>query len=68
MEKNKIDRINELYRLSTARTLTFEEKNEQLNLRREYLAEIKLRFRNTLENTTVVYPDGSSEKLKHKEK
>lgn len=41
MEKTKIDRINELGRLSKARELTEEEKAEQKLLREEYLAEFR---------------------------
>ena len=40
MEKIKIDRINELGRLSRERELTVEEKDEQKKLREEYLAEV----------------------------
>lgn len=38
MEKEKIDRINELGRLMKTRDLTEEEKREQELLRAEYLA------------------------------
>ncbi|MBQ7386942.1 MAG: DUF896 domain-containing protein [Clostridia bacterium] len=38
MEKSKIDRINELARISKTRELTSEEKDEQRALREEYLA------------------------------
>ena len=41
MEKQKIDRINELGRLSKERELTEEEKNEQKALREEYLKEVR---------------------------
>ncbi len=41
MEKIKVDRINELARISKARSLTEEEKAEQKNLREEYLAEVR---------------------------
>ena len=45
MEKKKIDRINELARLSKARELTEEEKAEQAALRAEYLAEFRAGLR-----------------------
>ena len=45
MEKVKIDRINELGRLSKIRTLTEDEKREQAALRAEYLAEFKAQLR-----------------------
>ena len=41
MEKAKIDRINELGRLSKERELTETEKAEQKALREEYLAEVR---------------------------
>ena len=41
MEKQKIDRINELGRLSKARELTEEERAEQKALREEYLQEVR---------------------------
>ena len=41
MEKKKIDRINELGRLSKERELTEAEKNEQKGLRDEYLKEVR---------------------------
>lgn len=37
MDKKKIDRINELARLSKQRELTDAEREEQATLRREYL-------------------------------
>lgn len=45
MEKYKIDRINELARLSKTRELTEAEKTEQSNLRNEYLAEVRAQLR-----------------------
>ena len=45
MEKIKIDRINELGRLSKQRELTEEEKMEQAALRSEYLAEVRRALR-----------------------
>ena len=41
MEKAKIDRINELGRLSKERELKETEKAEQKALREEYLAEVR---------------------------
>ena len=45
MDKIKIDKINELARLSKERELTAEEKAEQLALRQEYLAEFRRSLR-----------------------
>ena len=45
MEKVKVDRINELARISKTRPLTDEEKSEQKKLREEYLAEVRKAFK-----------------------
>jgi len=41
MEKIKVDRINELGRLSKTRPLTDEEREEQKALREEYIKEVR---------------------------
>ena len=64
MEKQKIERINFLARESKVRELTNDEKEEQLALRQEYLAEIRLSFGSTLEHTVIKRPDGTVERLK----
>lgn len=67
MEKQKIDRINELAKKSkTAEGLTEEEKTEQAALRAEYIAEFRASFTGQLENTVIQRPDGSKEHLKKK--
>ena len=45
MEKEKIDRINELGRLMKQRELTEAEKAEQTALRAEYMAEVRAALR-----------------------
>ena len=45
MEKIKIDRINELGRISKERALTEEEKKEQKALRDEYIAEVRAQLK-----------------------
>lgn len=45
MEKIKVDRINELARISKTRELTEDEKNEQAALRREYIDEVRAALR-----------------------
>lgn len=45
MEKAKIDRINELGRLSKERELTPEERDEQKALREEYMREVRAALR-----------------------
>ena len=66
MEKVKVDRINELARLSKERQLTEEEKAEQQALRKEYIAEWKLGLQQTLDNTYVVDTQGNKRKLEKK--
>ena len=69
MEQKKIDRINELARKSkTAEGLTEEEKAEQAVLRREYIDSVKASLVVHLENTTILRPDGSKEKVTRKPK
>ncbi len=45
MDKIKVERINELGRLSKTRELTEDEKKEQKALREEYLAEVRRQLR-----------------------
>ncbi len=45
MEKQKIDRINELGRLMKTRALTEAEKAEQAALRAEYMEEVRAALR-----------------------
>ena len=45
MEREKIDRINELARLSKERELTDDERKEQKALREEYLAYVRRELR-----------------------
>lgn len=66
MEKAKIERINELARLSRTRALTEEEKAEQAALRAEYIRDFRASFGAILDNTVIERPDGSREKLKQK--
>ena len=67
MEKIKVDRINELARLSKTRELTDEEKAEQKALREEYIIAYRASLRGILDNTVIQRPDGSKEKLGKKE-
>ena len=64
MEKQKVERINELARASKIRELTAEEKQEQAELRQEYINEIRASFGAMLDNTTIQYPDGTRKSLK----
>ena len=66
MVKEKMDRINELARLSKTRPLTDAEKQEQAALRQEYIMEIRASFGAILDNTVIERPDGTREYLKDK--
>ena len=68
MEREKINRINELARKSKETALSAEELAEQKALRDEYIAEIRLSFGATLENTVIQRPDGTKEPLKDRKK
>lgn len=60
MEKYKIDRINELAHKSKAEGLTEEERKEQHDLRQEFLDEIRVDVRSSLESIEIVdYADAT---------
>lgn len=64
MTKERIDRINELARKAkTPEGLTREEQAEQAALRREYVEAVKSSLRGHLDNTVILYPDGSTKRL-----
>lgn len=58
LAQNKIDRINELSKKSKTEGLTTHEAKEQSKLRQEYLASFRSSMRNTIENVTVIDPEG----------
>ena len=66
MDKFKIERINELTRISRERALTPEEEKERAELRREYIDAMKQSLTLQLNSTVVVRPDGTREKLRKK--
>ena len=66
MEQKKIDRINFLAKKSREEGLTEEEKAEQAVLRREYIDSYKRSLEMQLENTSILYEDGTKKKLKKK--
>lgn len=69
MNEAKIKRINELAKKSkTVEGLTEAEKAEQAKLRREYIDSYTRSLKGQLDNTYVVRPNGSKEKLKRKKK
>ena len=63
MEKEKIERINELSRKKKAEGLTDAELAEQAALRQEYLRDFRAQFGQVLDHTVVQYPDGSRTSL-----
>ncbi len=64
MEQKKLDRINELARLSKTRSLTDKEKKEQDKLRKEYIMLVHNNLRGQLNNIRIVEPDGNIHPLK----
>ena len=63
MEKEKMDRISELTRLSRERELTEDEKTERAALRAEYLKDWRESTINVLENTYIGDEKGNKRKL-----
>lgn len=61
-----IARINELAHKAKAEGLTPEETTERDKLRRIYIDSVVGNLKGQLENTTIVYPDGSKKKVTHK--
>lgn len=55
----KIKRINELYHKSQSEGLTDEEKEEQKQLRQDYILAIRGSIRSQLNNIDIVEKDGS---------
>ena len=62
-----IARINELaHKAKTPEGLTPEETEERAKLRRIYIDSVKANLVGQLENTYIVRPDGSKQKIEHK--
>ncbi|NLV57840.1 MAG: DUF896 domain-containing protein [Clostridiales bacterium] len=66
MEREKIERINELKRLSRERELSEEERSEQAALRAEYIAGFRENMRQLLDGIRIQETDGSLTPLKKK--
>lgn len=58
MDKNLLNRINELARKKREQGLTPDEQAEQKKLYRIYLGEIRTQFDRTLDNVSVKEKDG----------
>ena len=67
MDKEKMDRISELTRLSRERELAPDELTERAALRAEYLQDWRKSTVNVLENTYIVDEKGNKHKLKKKQ-
>ena len=67
MDKEKMDRISELKRLSRERELTPDELTERAGLPAEYLQDWRKSTVNVLENTYIVDEKGNKHKLKKKQ-
>ena len=61
-----IARINELAHKAKSEGLTPEETIERDKLRRIYIDSVKQNLVGQLENTTIVYPDGTKKIVTHK--
>ena len=68
MEKEKINRINELAKKSREAGLSESEAAEQAALRAEYIAEIRAQIRGELDSTVIERPDGTREKVSERRK
>ena len=62
-----IARINELARAAKTRELTQEELAERDKLRRIYIENVKASQTGQLDNTYIVYPDGTKKKVQKKD-
>ncbi|WP_033166771.1 DUF896 domain-containing protein [Clostridium sp. KNHs205] len=68
MEDSKLTRINELYKKSQETGLTAEEKEEQVKLRGEYIQSVRNNLRGTLNQISILNPDGTVTELSKKDK
>ena len=66
MEKDKIERINELARKRKAEGLSEEEQLEQETLRKEYISGFRNNLQELLDSMVVQEPDGSRHRLQKK--
>lgn len=67
MDKEKMERISELTRLSRERELTPDELTERAALRAEYIQDWRKSTINVLENTYIVDEKGNKHKLNKKQ-
>lgn len=62
-----IARINELAKKAKAEGLTPEETAERDKLRRIYIDSVKASLTGQLDNTYILYPDGTKKKVERKD-
>ena len=62
-----IARINELAKKAKAEGLSQEETSERDKLRRIYIDSVKASLTGQLNNTYIVYPDGTKKKVERKQ-
>ena len=67
MDDKKVERINELYKKSQNEGLNAEEKQEQQQLRQEYISAIRANMRGTLNQVSILNPDGTVTDLSKKD-
>ena len=67
MTEELLSRINYLAKKSKTDGLTEEEKEEQKNLRMQYIAEFRQGMQNTLDNVYVLDKDGQKKKIQKKD-
>ena len=68
MEKAKMERRSELTRISRERPLTDAETEERELLRAEYLRDFRASMTGILDNSVIVRPDGSRERVSERKK
>lgn len=68
MDDNRLARINELYKKSQNEGLTEEEKIEQADLRSAYIQAVRNNLRGTLNQISILNPDGTVTELAKKDK
>lgn len=68
MDDIRLARINELYKKSQADGLSEEEKMEQAELRSAYIQDVRNNLRGTLNQISLLNPDGTVTELSKKDK
>lgn len=66
MNESRIDRINELYKKAKAEGLTEAEKQEQAQLRKEFIEAFRQNLRSQLDNIDIEEADGTITNLGEK--